>query len=393
MTTSPTAARLVAAATLAAVWTVALPSAHAISIELKDVAPDRVERQRAAAEGRLKLANAPDTSRTAERLEAKGLKLGSAVFIRIFKAQSELEIWMEKDGAFVLFDTYPICHWSGTLGPKIRQGDKQAPEGFYTVTSRQLHRFGRWPGSLNLGYPNAFDRSQARDGSYILVHGGCSSAGCFAMTNQLIGEIYKLSSAALEGGQRHVPVHVFPFRMTGENIDRFKDSGWLPFWMNLKEGYDAFERSRRPPRVSVCNDRYAFQEPGVIDGVKPGPIAVCGQTASAIEGLDKFASLVPPAAMRQVLLDSRAGSGLAASLVAPSLRAGSVAAIAPITVTNFNTLRRATIASGRRYHCSPGLASCRRFMALQARAASRSVVASSGRSSKRRLAAGAGRIP
>jgi murein L,D-transpeptidase YafK len=382
---------LFAAATLAAAWTLALPSAYAVSIELKDVAPDRVERQRAAAEGRLQLANAPDTSRTGERLAAKGLKLGSAVFIRIFKAQSELEIWMEKDGAFVHFDTYPICHWSGTLGPKIRQGDKQAPEGFYTVTSRQLHRFGRWPGSLNLGYPNAFDRSQARDGSYILVHGGCSSAGCFAMTNQLIGEIYKLSSAALESGQRHVPVHVFPFRMTDDNLAHYKDSGWIPFWMNLKEGYDAFERTRRPPRVSVCNDRYAFQAPGLIDGVKPGPIAVCGQTASLIEGLDKFADLVPPAAMRQVLFDSRAGSGLAASLIAPSLRAGSTAALAPLTVTNFNTPRRATIASGRRFHCSPGLPSCRRFMALQSRAAHRSAIASAGRPAKRRLAAGSGR--
>jgi murein L,D-transpeptidase YafK len=270
-------------------------AAHAVTIELRDDAPDRIERQRAAALGKLPLPGTPDTTQFANRLAAQGLKAGAPMLIRIFKAQSELEVWMEKDGAYVLFSTYPICHWSGTLGPKIREGDKQTPEGFYTITSRQLHRMGRWTRALNLGFPNAFDESLKRDGSYILVHGGCSSVGCFAMTNPVIDEIYTLTSAALRAGQRHVPVHVFPFRMTEANLASHSDSEWKTFWVNLKEGYDAFERTRRPPYVSVCDGRYRVEEMSASppEAGTPGPLAVCGPTAAALLGLDKSAWLVP----------------------------------------------------------------------------------------------------
>ena len=275
-------------------WLAAAPGAFAVSIELRDDAPDRIERQRAAAIGNLPLPGTPDTAQFAARLAAQGLKPGLPAFLRIFKAQSELEVWMEKDGAYVLFATYPICHWSGTLGPKIREGDKQTPEGFYTITARQLHRLGRWTRALNLGFPNAFDESLKRDGSYILVHGGCSSVGCFAMTNPVIEEIYSLTSAALRAGQRYVPVHVFPFRMTEENIASHKASEWRDFWMNLKEGYDAFERTKRPPYVSVCDGRYRIEEMTASppEAGAPGPLAVCGPTAAALLDSDKSAWLV-----------------------------------------------------------------------------------------------------
>ncbi len=270
-------------------------AAHSVTIELRDDAPDRIERQRAAAIGKLPLPGTPDTGQFANRLAAQGLKSGAPVLLRIFKAQSELEVWMEKDGAYVLFATYPICHWSGTLGPKIREGDKQTPEGFYTITSRQLHRLGRWTRALNLGFPNAFDESLKRDGSYILVHGGCSSVGCFAMTNPVIEEIYTLTSAALRAGQRHVPVHVFPFRMTESNLASHSSSEWNAFWLNLKQGYDAFERTRRPPYVSVCDGRYRVEEMNASppEAGAPGPLAVCGPTAAALLGSDKSAWLVP----------------------------------------------------------------------------------------------------
>jgi murein L,D-transpeptidase YafK len=234
--------------------------AHALSIELNDVAPDRIERQRAAADGRLPLAGTPDTTHLEVRLTEQGLRSGAPVLMRIFKAQSELEIWMEKEETFVHFATYPICHWSGTLGPKIREGDRQAPEGFYTISSRQLHRLGRWPRAMNLGFPNAFDRVHDRDGSYILMHGGCSSVGCFAMTNPVISEIYGLAAAALRGGQRYIPVHVFPFRMTEENLAPHAASEWASFWRNLKEGYDSFERTHLPPRIGVCENRYTIED-------------------------------------------------------------------------------------------------------------------------------------
>jgi murein L,D-transpeptidase YafK len=241
------------------------PQAYAISIELKDVAPDRIERQRAFVEGRLPLPGTPDTKRLAERLAESGLKSGSPMLIRIFKEESELEIWMEKGGTYVLFATYPICHWSGTLGPKIREGDKQTPEGFYTITRRQLYHVGRWPISISLGFPNAFDRAHNRGGSYILVHGGCSSVGCIAMTNAVISEVYGLARAALNGEQRYIPVHVFPFRMTLARLAELATSNWNSFWQALKAGYDSFDRTRRPPRVSICEGRYRIEDAAAAD--------------------------------------------------------------------------------------------------------------------------------
>lgn len=253
-------AGLARAGLVAAALAAAVPGAGAITIELTDVAPDRIERQRANAEGRLPLANTPDVGRLAGRLADAGVKSGAPMLMRIFKEQSELEIWLEKGDRFHLFATYPICHWSGTLGPKLREGDKQTPEGFYTITNRQLRHIGRWPRALNLGFPNAFDRAHKRDGSYILMHGGCSSVGCFAMTNPVIGEIYGLANAAIKNGQRHVPVHVFPFRMTDEALSRHASSPWHGFWSTLQEGYTSFERTKRPPRVSVCEGQYRVED-------------------------------------------------------------------------------------------------------------------------------------
>lgn len=234
--------------------------ARAISIELKDVAPDRIERQRANADNRLPLPNTPDLSRLKERLEAAGVKSGSPVMLRIFKESSELELWIEKGESFVLFATYPICHWSGTLGPKQREGDKQTPEGFYAASRRQLHHLGRWPSAIDIGFPNAFDEANKRDGSYILMHGGCSSVGCFAMTDAVIKEVYGLANAAIGAGQRYVPIHIMPFRMTDAAMTVHASNPWAPFWRSLKAGYDSFERTRRPPRISVCNAEYVVED-------------------------------------------------------------------------------------------------------------------------------------
>jgi murein L,D-transpeptidase YafK len=176
--------------------------------------------------------------------------------IRIFKSESQLELWMRKDGRFALFATYPICFWSGKLGPKEREGDRQAPEGLYTVGLDQLHVVGRHPRSLNVGFPNAFDRAFGRTGSYILVHGGCTSIGCFAMTDPLMDEIYALSEQALRGGQQRIQVQIFPFRMTEANLAPHTNSKWYGFWRNLKEAYDAFEPSRMPPAIGVCRRTY-----------------------------------------------------------------------------------------------------------------------------------------
>jgi murein L,D-transpeptidase YafK len=262
--------------------------AGAVSIELKDVASDRIERQRAATEGSLPLPGTPDLSRLNERLAEKGIKPGSPVLLRAFKSESEFEVWFRKDDGFVLFATYPVCNWSGTLGPKQREGDKQTPEGFYTVTRAQIHHIGRWPRSLNLGFPNEFDKAQARGGSNILVHGGCSSVGCFAMTNAVIEEIYAFVEQALASGQTFVPVHVYPFRMSAENLETQKASAWYPFWTNLKTVYDTFERTKLPPRIGVCEGRYVVQDAAPGEGADPGPLALCGATAAAIQAREQL---------------------------------------------------------------------------------------------------------
>jgi murein L,D-transpeptidase YafK len=208
-----------------------------------------------------KLPGTPDLARLDERLAAHGVKLGVPVVLRIFKLDSELELWVEKDGRFVRFATYPICLWSGRLGPKLKEGDKQAPEGFYTVASDQLNPDSRWHRAFNLGFPNAFDRSQGRYGSFLMVHGGCSSIGCYAMTDPVVDELWQFVTAALEQGQARVPVHVLPFRMTDRNLAARKGQRWGSFWTDLKRGYDMFEASHLPPVVSVCKARYVF-EPG-----------------------------------------------------------------------------------------------------------------------------------
>ena len=260
-------------------------TAAAVTIELNDVAADRVERQRAFVERELPLPGTPDLSRLEARLEQKGLRIGAHLFIRIFKAESELEVWLRQGDRFVLLDTYPICHWSGTVGPKLSEGDRQNPEGFYTVGARQLHRSGRWPRSLNLGYPNRYDRALLRTGSYILVHGGCSSTGCFAMTDAVIEEIYKLARAALRAGQTHIHVHAFPFRMTEANLAAHAESPWAEFWQDLKQGYDAFAATSLPPRIAVCDRHYVVEPAGPQDARNHGIVVNCTtpRTAAARE--------------------------------------------------------------------------------------------------------------
>jgi murein L,D-transpeptidase YafK len=197
-----------------------------------------------------------DAAKLQARLAAEGVALGTPIMIRIFKEEAELEVWIDKGARYERFAVYEICNWSGVLGPKLTEGDRQSPEGLYSIGIDQLHRKGRWRRSLDLGYPNTFDRAHARTGSFILVHGGCTTIGCFAMTNPVMEEIFTLTEAALFNGQESIQVHVFPFRMTQANLHARGSSPWLGFWSNLKEAYDAFERTSVPPQVSVCGNRY-----------------------------------------------------------------------------------------------------------------------------------------
>lgn len=209
-------------------------------------------------------------------LAKSGMKQESPLFVRIFKEESQLEVWKAKDdGRYYHFKTYPICNWSGGLGPKVVTGDKQAPEGFYTVTPGQMNPNSQFHLSFNLGYPNAYDKANGRDGSALMVHGDCRSAGCFAMTDALIEEIYALARESFRGGQTQFHVHAFPFRMTEESMKRHKDSKWYGFWKTLKQGYDDFELSRVPPKVAVCSKQYLVNADFLGHDAKPDPAGTC----------------------------------------------------------------------------------------------------------------------
>lgn len=190
-------------------------------------------------------------------LGRKGMDQGAPIFVRIFKEESELEVWKARDdGRFYHFKTYPICNWSGDLGPKTEYGDRQAPEGFYRVSAEQLNPNSQYYLAFNLGYPNAYDRSLRRTGSSLMVHGKCKSAGCYAMTDALMEEIYGLARESLKGGQDNFEVHAFPYRMTNANMARFRTDPNYKFWRTLKQGYDFFETYRLPPQIAVCERRY-----------------------------------------------------------------------------------------------------------------------------------------
>ena len=188
------------------------------------------------------------------------LERGAPVYIRIFKEESVLELWMKRQGKWVHYRDFDICKWSGTLGPKLKEGDHQSPEGFYSVSLGSLNPNSQYHLSFNIGFPNRYDRANGRSGSYLMVHGDCVSIGCYAMTNHGIETIYQLVEAALNYGQREVPVHIFPFRMIDENMQRHAGSQWIGFWQQLRPAYTVFNSSRRVPVIEVEDRRYVVRE-------------------------------------------------------------------------------------------------------------------------------------
>ena len=338
--------------------------ALAISIELNDAAAARMERRNAARNGRLPLPlpGTPDTRALSTRISAMGINLGASTLIRIFKAESELEIWMHKDGVYVHFATYPICYWSGTSGPKLREGDRQTPEGFYTITSDQLHRGGRWPRSLDIGFPNTYDRTHHRTGSHILVHGGCNSVGCFAVTDAVNTEIYDIVSASLRLDTLHVPVHVFPFRLSEENLVAHAGDAWTGFWRNLKQGYDSFERTGLPPRISVCERTYQVNDAVPGEGHRSAPVTLCPSAISVAIGFAQPGAVRPIAAVAPPEL-SPAPAAVNQTQVKGATVAKTYAAVTPKARKN----RSATQRCGVRSRCRAGTRSARQKVWRKAR--------------------------
>jgi murein L,D-transpeptidase YafK len=209
-------------------------------------------------------ANQPVPPKLVADMAAKDMDLQSPMLVRLFKQEAELEVWkQDRSGRFALLKSYPICRWSGDLGPKVREGDRQAPEGFYSITPGQMNPQSAYYLSFNTGYPNAFDKALGRSGSQLMVHGDCSSRGCYAMTDEQIAEIYSLGRESFFGGQRAFQLQAYPFKMTPLNMAKHRNNPNMPFWKMIKEGYDHFEVARQEPKVDFCEKKYVF------DAAKP----------------------------------------------------------------------------------------------------------------------------
>ena len=202
----------------------------------------------------------PLSERVLAELKTKKMEKDSPILMRIFKEEAELEVWKQDDsGRFALFRSYPICRFSGELGPKIKTGDRQAPEGFYTITPGLMNPNSSQYLAINTGFPNAYDRANGRTGSFLMIHGGCTSAGCYAMTDEQMAEIYALAREAFFGGQPSFQLQAYPFRMTPLNMARHSNSPHMAFWTMIKEGHDYFEVTHLEPRLGVCEKRYIFE--------------------------------------------------------------------------------------------------------------------------------------
>jgi len=204
-------------------------------------------------------ANQPVPAKLIAEMTAKDMDLQSPILVRLFKQEAELEVWkQDRSGRFALLKTYPICRWSGDLGPKVREGDRQAPEGFYSITPAQMNPQSLYYLSFNTGYPNAYDKALGHTGSQLMVHGDCSSRGCYAMTDEQIAEIYSLGRESFFGGQKSFQLQAYPFKMTPLNMAKHRNNPNMPFWKMIKEGYDHFELTRQEPKVDFCEKKYVF---------------------------------------------------------------------------------------------------------------------------------------
>jgi murein L,D-transpeptidase YafK len=208
-------------------------------------------------------------------MSAKGTSKNAPVLIRAYKKEAELEVWkMKPDGRYTHLKTFPMCRWSGQLGPKAREGDRQVPEGFYAISRSQMNPKSAYYLSFNVGYPNAYDRVMGRTGGAIMVHGACSSAGCFSMTDDQIAEIYAIAREGFAGGQRTIQMQSYPFRMTAENLAKYRLDSNIGFWKQLKEGSDNFEVTKKDVAVNVCSKRYVFNV-ATADGSSLDPAGAC----------------------------------------------------------------------------------------------------------------------
>ena len=227
----------------------------------------------------------PISAATLAEMDKLDTTPSAPTLIRTYKKEAELEIWKKKSsGEYALLKTYPMCRWSGQLGPKKREGDMQVPEGFYTIAPGQMNPTSHYYLSFNVGYPNAYDRAYGRTGGNVMVHGVCSSAGCFSMTDEQVADIYAIARESFAGGQREIQLQSYPFHMTAQNLAKFRLDPNIAFWKDLKNGSDHFEVTKSEPSVTVCGKRYVFDATpkGDVSASEPCPALTRDENVEAL---------------------------------------------------------------------------------------------------------------
>lgn len=285
-----------------------------------------------------------------QKMQAMSMAKTSPIMLRIFKEEGALEVWKANTAnRFEKLREYKICAWSGKLGPKVKEGDRQAPEGYYPLAPGQLNPNSSYYLAINTGFPNQFDRANGRFGTNLMIHGACSSSGCYSMTDEQMQEIFALARDAFKGGQSTIQLQALPFRMTAENMARHRNSPHYDFWKNLKEGYDQFEITKRPPEFAICDRKYVFNKS--IAG-KMNPTGQCpalstppsmemalasynkkydADYAKALKKLDGLVWYEPSEAERKaVVAKQRAGRELAYAPTGTSLDAGKLMKVADL---------------------------------------------------------------
>lgn len=203
---------------------------------------------------------APQSNSIIKSSEYVGSTSTSPILLRIFKETKELEFWRKDyNNKYVHIKTYDICSFSGELGPKLKQGDRQSPEGFYIIKASQMNYNSSQFLSFNTGFPNDYDKFNKRTGSYLMVHGGCSSSGCYAIQDAPMQEIFTAMRDSFRVGQKEIQLHIYPFRMNNYNLYTHKSNKNLDFWLQLKPGYDIFKEDKKDLQIKILNGKYIIQ--------------------------------------------------------------------------------------------------------------------------------------
>lgn len=186
-----------------------------------------------------------------------------------YKAESELDLYVKspENSTYKKLKTYSICAKSGNLGPKLKQGDQQVPEGFYHID--RFNPVSSYYLSLGINYPNKADKVKSKVknlGGDIFIHGNCVTIGCLPMTDENIKEIFLYAVYAKNNGQQEIPVYIFPFNMNSKNCTHYRkknktNSELLDFWNNLKLGWDNFDKNKTELTIKINKEgNYIFKK-------------------------------------------------------------------------------------------------------------------------------------